>query len=156
QSKNEAERESRERRRELQQLDRRLVSREENLEKRAELVEKREVDAKRQEQSQQQRERGLADREEQSTRLIEETRQQLERVAGLTREEAKRSLIDQMVDESRHEAAKRIRLVEEEARAESDRRAKKIVTIAIERLAGEFIAERTVSVVHLPSDDMKG
>ena len=88
--------------------------------------------------------------------MIEETRQQLERVAGLTREEAKRSLIEQMVDEARHEAAKHIRLVEEEARAEADRKGKKIITIAIERLAGEFIAERTVSVVHLPSDDMKG
>jgi ribonuclease Y len=61
-----------------------------------------------------------------------------------------------MVDEARHDAAKHIRMVEEEARAESDRRAKKIISIAIERLAGEFVAERTVSVVHLPSDDMKG
>ena len=62
-------------------------------------------------------------------------------------EEAKRSLIDQMADEARHEAAKRIRVIEEEAREESDRKAKKIVSIAIERLAGEFVAERTVSVV---------
>src|SRR5262249_7286605 len=109
-----------------------------------------------QEQTLRNRERGLTDREEQCGRLIDETRQQLEQVAGLTREEAKRSLVEQMVDESRHEAAKRIRLVEEEARADSDRRAKKIISIAIERVAGEFVAERTVSVVHLPSDDMKG
>ena len=61
-----------------------------------------------------------------------------------------------MVDEARHEAAKHIRLVEQEAREEADRQAKKIVSIAIERLAGEFVAERTVSVVHLPSDDLKG
>ena len=61
-----------------------------------------------------------------------------------------------MVDEARHEAAKHIRLIEQEAREEADRQAKKIVSIAIERLAGEFVAERTVSVVHLPSDDMKG
>jgi ribonucrease Y len=156
QAKAEAERDSRERRRDLQQLERRLVSREENIEKRAEQVEKREADATKQEQAQQQRERIVREREEQCGRMIEETRQQLERVAELTRDEAKRSLIDQMVDEARHEAAKRIRQVEEEARAESDRRAKKIISIAIERLAGEFVAERTVSVVHLPSDDMKG
>jgi ribonucrease Y len=156
QAKGEAERESRERRRDLQQLERRLVSREENIEKRAEQVEKREADATKQEQAQQQRERTVREREEQCGRMIEETRQQLERVAELTRDEAKRSLIEQMVDQSRHEAAKRIRQVEEEARAESDRRAKKIISIAIERLAGEFVAERTVSVVHLPSDDMKG
>jgi ribonuclease Y len=61
-----------------------------------------------------------------------------------------------MVDEAKHHASRRIRLVEEEAREESDRKAKKIITIAIERLAGEFVADRTVSVVHLPSDDMKG
>ena len=74
----------------------------------------------------------------------------------MTREEAKRTLIEDVVAEARHEAGKRIRQVEEEAREEADRKAKKIVTIAIERLAGDFIAERSVSVVHLPSDDMKG
>ena len=156
QAKTEAEKESRERRRDMGQLEKRLVAREESLEKRAEQIEKREADATKQEQSIRQRERPLAEREQQVTRLIEETRQQLEQVAGLTREEAKRNLVEQMADEARHEAAKRIRLVEEEARLESDRRAKKIVAIAIERLAGEFVAERTVSVVHLPSDDMKG
>jgi len=156
QAKGEAERESRDRRRELQQLERRLTQREESLEKRAEQIEKREGDTAKREETLRQQERIVAEREQETNRLIDETRQQLERVAGLTRDEAKRSLIDQMVDEARHEAAKRIRLVEEEARAESDRKAKKIVTIAIERLAGEFIAERTVSVVHLPSDDMKG
>jgi ribonuclease Y len=156
QAKTEAEKESRERRRELQQIERRLTTREENLEKRAEQLEKREADATRQEQASRQRERALAEREEQCNKTIEETRQQLERVAGLTREAAKRGLVEQMIDEARHEAAKRIRLVEEEARTEADRRAKRIITIAIERLAGEFVAERTVSVVQLPSDDMKG
>jgi len=156
QAKTEGEKETRERRQELQQLERRLVGREESLEKRAEQVEKREASATKLEQTLVQRDRALTEREEQCARLTEETRNQLERVAGLTREEAKQTLIEQMADEARHEAAKRIRLVEEEARAESDRRAKKIVSIAIERLAGEFVAERTVSVVHLPSDDMKG
>src|SRR5207247_1223154 len=76
--------------------------------------------------------------------------------AGMTRDEAKRTLIEQMLDEARHDAARHIRHIEGEAREEADRRAKKIVSIAIERLAGEFVAERTVSVVPLPSDDMKG
>ena len=156
QAKTEVEKESRDRRREMQQLERRLVSREENLEKRAEQIEKREAESGKQEQLLRQKEWQLAERQEECNRMVDETRQQLERVAGLTREEAKRSLIDQMVDEARHDAAKHIRMVEEEARAESDRRAKKIISIAIERLAGEFVAERTVSVVHLPSDDMKG
>ena len=75
---------------------------------------------------------------------------------GLTREEAKRAIIDEIVGQARNEAAKHIRLVEEEAREEADRRAKRILTIAIERMAGEFVAERTVAVVPLPSDEMKG
>jgi ribonuclease Y len=156
QARSEVEKESRERRRELQQLERRLVSREENLEKRGEQIERREAEVTRYEQSVRKKEWELAERQEECDRLVGETRQQLERVAGLTRDEAKRSLIDQMIDEARHEAAKHVRMVEEEARAEADRHAKKIVSIAIERLAGEFVAERTVSVVHLPSDDMKG
>ncbi len=156
QAKGEAEKESRERRRELQQLERRLSAREESLEKRAEQIEKREADSTKREQTISQQERQLAQREEQCGRVVEEARQQLERVAGLTREEAKQTLIEQMTDEARHDAAKRIRLVEEEARAEADRKAKKIISIAIERLAGEFVAERTVYAVHLPSDDMKG
>lgn len=156
QARADVERESRERRRELSQMERRLVQREEGFEKRGEQVEKREAESARREQVLREHEQVLVQQREEVGQLLEATRQQLERVAGLTRDEAKRTLIEQMVDESRHEAAKRIRLVEEEARTEADRRAKKIVTVAIERLAGEFVAERTVSVVHLPSDDMKG
>lgn len=156
QARADVERESRERRRELSQMERRLVQREEGIEKRGEQVEKREAESARREQVLREHEQVLVQQREEVGQLLEATRQQLERVAGLTRDEAKRTLIEQMVDESRHEAAKRIRLVEEEARTEADRRAKKIVTVAIERLAGEFVAERTVSVVHLPSDDMKG
>jgi ribonuclease Y len=156
QARAEAEKESRERRRELQQVERRLTSREESLEKRAEQIEKREAETAKNELAQRQKEKALAEREEQCGLAIEEARQQLERIAGLTRDEAKRALTEQMIDEARHEAAKRIRVIEEEARAEADRRAKKIITIAIERLAGEFVAERTVSVVQLPNDDMKG
>jgi ribonuclease Y len=74
----------------------------------------------------------------------------------MTRDEARKQLIQSMMDEAKHEAAKHIRLIEQEAREEAERQAKKIVSIAIERLAGEFVAERTVSVVHLPSDDLKG
>ena len=156
QARAEAEAESRERRRELQQSERRLETREEGLEKRAGQLEKREAEAGRREQVVQQQEKTLADREAECGRVVDDARQQLERVAGLTRDEARQALIEQMTDQARHEAAKRIRLVEEEARADADRKAKKIITIAIERLAGEFVAERTVSVVTLPSEDMKG
>lgn len=156
QARAEAERETRERRRELQQTEKRLAAKEETLDKRTEQVERRDAELGKREQKLKQREDGIEQKEADCDRQIEEVRRQLEQVAGLTRDEAKRTLIQEMVDEARHDAAKRIRLVEEEARAESDRKAKKIVSIAIERLAGEFVTERTVSVVHLPSDDMKG
>src|SRR5207244_7784575 len=74
----------------------------------------------------------------------------------MTRDESKKTLVDQRPDEARHDAARHIRQIEGEAREEADRRAKKVVSIAIERLAGEIVTERTVSVVPLPSDDMKG
>jgi len=156
QGRTDAEKESRERRRELQQLERRLTTREENLEKRGEQIERREAEVTKLELAQRHKEKALGERDEQCRIAIEQARKELANAAGLTRDEAKRTLMEQMADEARHEAAKRIRMVEEEARAEADRRARKIITIAIERLAGEFVAERTVSVVQLPNDDMKG
>lgn len=156
QAKSEAEKEGRELRRELQQNERRVVSKEEALDKRTEQIEKRDADVNRRDQALKQRERALSDKEAEYTKLVDETRAQLEHVAGMTREEAKRNLVQQMIDQARHDAAKHIRQVEEEAKEEADRKAKKIVSIAIERLAGEFVAERTVTAVHLPSDDMKG
>ena len=150
------EKEARETRKELQTLEKRLAQGEEGLNKRADTVEKRESEIGKRESSIQGREKTVGEREAESKRLINEARNQLERLAEMSRDEAKKSLVDQMVEEARHESAKRIRLIEEEAKEEADQRSKKIVTLAIERLAGDFVAERTVSVVPLPSDDMKG
>jgi ribonuclease Y len=83
-------------------------------------------------------------------------RRKLEETAGLTRDEARRALLDEMTQQARADGAKLVRQIESEAREEADRRAKKIVSIAIERMAGEFVAERSLSVVPLPNDDMKG
>ncbi|MFN8643076.1 MAG: ribonuclease Y [Candidatus Binatia bacterium] len=150
------EQEVKEQRREIQQTERRLVSREETLDRRTEQIDKRDGETKKREQSLRDREQAVAAKQEELQGLIEQTRDQLEQTAGLTRDEARKQLVQSMVDEARHEAAKQIRLVEQEAKESADRQAKKIVSIAIERLAGEFVAERTVSVVHLPSDDLKG
>lgn len=155
-SRDEFEQEVKEQRREIQQNERRLASREETLDRRTEQIDKREGDTKRREQSVADREQRITTKQEELDQLVEQTRNQLEQTAGLTRDEARKQLITSMVDEARHEAAKQIRLVEQEAKESADRQAKKIVSIAIERLAGEFVAERTVSVVHLPSDDLKG
>jgi ribonucrease Y len=156
QVKTDFEKEVRETRRELQILEKRLITKEEGLDKRIEMVEKREGELAKQEGSVKARERSIDEKAAERDRLVDEARRQLERVAGLTREEAKRSLVDQMLEEAKHESAKRIRVIEEEAREEASRKGQKIVALAIERLAGDFVAERTVTVVHLPSDEMKG
>ncbi len=152
----EAERESRDLRKDVTALETKLEAREESFEKRIEAFERREADFNRREQGLRTREKALGDKEAERQALIDEARRALESVAGLTREEAKRVLIEEMLAEARHDASKHIRVVEEEAREEADRRAKRVISVAIERLAGEFVAERTVSTVALPTDDMKG
>ncbi len=151
-----AERELRERRRELTAFEGKLQSREETFDKRQEAFERRETELNRRDQSMRNREKAIGDQEAEHQALIDEARGRLEAVAGLTREEAKRTLIEEMVGQARQESARHIRVVEEEAREEADRRAKRIISIAIERLAGEFVVERTVSVISLPTDEMKG
>ncbi len=156
QAKAESEREAREQRRELQAVERRIAQKEEAIDQKIEAFAQRETELAKRDDALRQRERGLEERRGEIDRLTDAVRQRLEQAAGMTRDEAKRTLLEQMTEEARHDAARHIRQIEAEAREESDRRAKKIVSIAIERLAGEFVAERTVSVVTLPSDDMKG
>ena len=150
------EKEVRETRRELQTFEKRLVSKEEALDKRVDSVEKRDSDLGRREAAIKSREKSIEDKSAECDRQVDEARKQLEQVAGMTREEAKRNLIDQMVEEAKHESAKRIRVVEEGAKEDAVRKSQKIIALAIERLAGDFVAERSVTVVPLPNDELKG
>jgi len=150
------ENEVRETKRELQNQEKRLITKEEGIDKRIESVDKREAELGRREQSLKAREKNVDDKAAECDRQIDEARKQLEQVAGLTREEARKSLIDQMVEEAKHESAKRIRVIEEEAKEDAVRRSQKIVALAIERLAGDFVAERSVTVFPLPNDELKG
>ncbi len=150
------EKEVRETRRELQTFEKRLVSKEEVLDKRVDSVEKRDSDLGRRETAIKSREKSIEDKSAECDRQVDESRKQLEQVAGMTREEAKRNLIDQMVEEAKHDSAKRIRVVEEGAKEEAVRKSQKIIALAIERLAGDFVAERSVTVVPLPNDELKG
>jgi len=150
------EKEVRETRRELQSQEKRLIGKEEAIDKRIEAIEKRENELGRREASVKSREKTIEEKGAECDRQVDEARRQLEQVAGMTREEAKRSLIDQMVEEAKHESAKRIRVIEEEAKEESVRKSQKIVALAIERLAGDFVAERSVTVFPLPNDELKG
>ncbi|MGH7824292.1 MAG: ribonuclease Y [Candidatus Binatia bacterium] len=152
----EFEKEVREIRRELQNLEKRLIGREEGIDRRVDSIDKRESELERREASLKSKEKNVDEKFAERDRQIEEARKQLEQVAGMTREEAKKSLIEEMVNEARHESAKRIRVIEEEAKEEAIRKGQKIVALAIERLAGEFVAERSVTVVPLPNDELKG
>ena len=150
------EKEVRETRREFQTFEKRLVSKEETLDKRVDSVEKRDSDLGRREAAIKSREKSIEDKSVECDRQVDEARKQLEQVAGMTREEAKRNLIDQMVEEAKHDSAKRIRVIEEGAKEEAVRKGQKIIALAIERLAGDFVAERSVTVVALPNDELKG
>lgn len=150
------EKEVRETRRELQSQEKRLIGKEELIDKRVDSVDKREGELSRRENALKSREKTIEDQAVECARQVDQARRQLEQVAGMTREEAKKSLIDEMTEEAKHDSAKRIRVIEEGAKEEAVRKAQKIVALAIERLAGDFVAERSVTVFPLPNDELKG
>ncbi len=141
---------------ELQAIEKRLLARESTIDFRITTLKARSAELTGRGQAFLARRQQLVLEEVDIGRLTAQARYPVERLAGLAREGAKLTLVDEVEAEARHEAVHRVRQVEERSREEADRKAKKIITMAIERLAGGFIAERTVSVVHLPSDDMKG
>jgi ribonuclease Y len=152
----EFEREVRETRRELQNQEKRLIGKEEGIDKRVESIDRREGELNKRDGALKLKDKIIEDKIAEAERHVGEARKQLEQVAGMTREEAKKSLIDQMVEEAKHDSSKRIRVIEEEAKEEAARKSQKIIALAIERLAGDFVAERSVTVVPLPNDELKG
>ncbi|MBN1958559.1 MAG: ribonuclease Y [Desulfuromonadales bacterium] len=150
------EKEARELRREIQTHENRLQQKEENLERKLDHVEEKSEELnKREEQLRQQNDR-LQKKTAQIDQLHDEQLKQLEKISGMSAEQAKQQLIDSMLSEARHDAAKSIKKIEDEALETADKKAQKIMAIAIQRYAGDFVAEKTVSVVPLPSDEMKG
>lgn len=154
--KSEFDAETRETRNELKKEERRLIQKEENLDRKLEQAEKKEREVSREEKKLSKREAEVEQAELNYNELIEEQKQQLEKISGLTAEQAKELLIRAIENEARYEGAKLIKRIENEAKEEADKRAKKIMATAIQRYAGDFVAERTVSVVQLPNDEMKG
>lgn len=150
------ERESKESRKELQNIEKRLLQKEENLDKKSETIDKRDVNLNKREKVVQQQEKELEDRGRELELLIEEERKKLESLSGMSAQEAKEILIRSIEDEARHEAALMIKRIETEAREAADRKAKNIIALAIQRYAGDYVAEKTVSVVNLPNEEMKG
>jgi ribonuclease Y len=148
--------EVRESRKELLSQEKRLVQKEENLDRKVSQVETRDQDLTRREQSLLDRDRNLQQRTDEVEALIAEQRVKLEKVSGLSSEEAKQQLIVAMESEARHDAAKLIRQIEDEAKESADKKAKKILSLTIQRYAGDYVAEKTINSVALPSDEMKG
>ncbi len=136
--------------------EKRLANREETLQKRADLIDRQEAEHQRRDKDMQRRQRELKETEQKIEELADEARRKLERIAAMSSSEARRQLMNNMIDEARHEAAKHIKQIEEDAKIEADKKAKKIIATAIQRYSSEFVSEATVSVVHLPNDDMKG
>lgn len=141
---------------ELQQMEKRLIEREEGMEKRFDSIERREEEIKRSEQSLNDRKRKVDEKESEYKEVLAQVQKQLEVASQLTKEEAKTKLIESVTEEARLESAKLIRQIDEETKAESERRAQQVIAISIERMASEFVSERSVSSVALPNEDMKG
>jgi len=150
------ERESQESRSTLVAAEATLRERETAFSRRVDLVDKKERDLKRQEQDVQRREQTVELRAEELEKLLREESARLERIAGMTADEAKNRLIAGIENEARAEAARRTAEVRDTAQRNAEREARKIIATAIQRYAGDQVSESTVSVVHLPSDDMKG
>lgn len=148
-TKNELERETKERRAELQHYENRVLSKEENLDKKQNALEKRE-------QTLQQKEESIAARSREVDSLYDRGMEELERIAGLSVEQAKEFLLRSIEDDVKHDKARMIRDLESAAKEEADKKAKEYVVSAIQRCAADSVAESTVSVVQLPNDEMKG
>jgi ribonucrease Y len=155
-AKAEWESEAKEMRRELQAQEKRLLQREENLDRKLTQLEEREDDLGRREKHFGGLEDRLKQRESEIDKLIAEQAALLESISGLSAEEARQQLMANMESQARHDCAKGIKQIEDEARETADKKAKEILALAIQRYAGDYVAERAVSVVPLPSDEMKG
>ncbi|CAH0346113.1 ribonuclease Y [Bacillus sp. CECT 9360] len=151
-----AEREVRERRNELQKQENRLLQKEENLDRKDETLDKREVLLEKKDDSLNQRQQHIEEMESKVEETIRKQQTELERVSGLTREEAKAIIIDRIEKELAHDTAIMIKESENRAKEESDKKAKELLSLAIQRCAADHVAETTVSVVNLPNDEMKG
>ncbi len=148
-TKNELDKETKERRAEVQRYEKRVLAKEETLDKKIEAVEKRDLNITRKEEE-------LSKMKQKVDELGQQRQQELERISGLTSEQAKEYLLKTVEDEVKHDTAVMIKTLESRAKEEADKKAKEYVVTAIQRCAADHVAETTISVVQLPNDEMKG
>ncbi|MEW6570139.1 MAG: ribonuclease Y [Nitrospirota bacterium] len=156
QAKADVDKELRERRSELNHLDKRLRQKDEVLERKFEQIEKREQELSRREKDCTFKERAIQDKENTLNRLVREQTQVLERLSGLSSEDARQELLKKIEEESRFEAAKIAKRIEDESRENAEKKAKEIIGLAVQRYASDYVTDATVTSVSLPNDEMKG
>lgn len=156
QAKNELEHETKSRRMELQNTEKRLAQKEANLDKKIELIERKEDELSKKDRENSQKQSLLDTKIRENEALIVKGKERLEKISGFTAEEAKKTLMQAMEDEAKYESMKIIKKIEEEAKEKADKKAKEIIAFAIQRYAGDYVGEDTVSVVTLPNEEMKG
>ncbi|WP_370874989.1 ribonuclease Y [Cytobacillus purgationiresistens] len=152
----EAEREIRERRNELQKQENRLLQREENLDRKDDTLDKRESILEKRDDTLSKRQQHIEEMESKVDIMVQSQQAELERISGLTREEAKSIILERTEQEVAHDIAIMVKESEIRAKEDSDKKAREILSLAIQRCAADHVAETTVSVVNLPNDEMKG
>jgi len=155
-TKAEFEKETRSKKFDLQKLEKRLAQKEENLEKKVSLIDQKEIVTAKREKAVAAQEKTVKEMEEKYSQVLDEQKRMLEKISGMTSEEAKKLLMQSLENEAKHESARTIRRIEEETKENADKIARNIIAMAIQRYSAEYVAEKTVSVVALPNDEMKG
>jgi ribonuclease Y len=156
QARSEFESVSRKRRSELEALERRLTQKEDNLDKRGDEIARRDKEISQQDRQVTAREKSLEKKEAELDRMVAEERNRLEQIAGLTAQQAREELVRVMEDDAKIEAAHIVKRIEDEAREQAHKQAQRIIGMAVQRSASDYVSETTVSVVMLPNDEMKG
>jgi ribonucrease Y len=155
-AKDEAEKEAKDLLTQHSRAEERLQKREENLERKNEHCDSREKEIAGREKGLQKIEERAKALQKESEQLVDQQRRALEKVAGMTPDEARQVLVQEFMEEAKQLAAREARAIEDAARDEAEQRAKRLISIAVQRYAGEHIQERTVSTIHLPNDELKG
>jgi len=155
-AKTDMERELRDKQRGSSRIETRLQNREDSIDRKYESLERREADLARKEKDFTSKEKIVSEREKELDLIIEDARKKIENIAGMSQESAKNELINLIEDEAKLEAAKKLKQIEDEFQQSSEKKARDIIALAIQRYAGQYTSEKTIFVVNLPSDDMKG
>ncbi|NIO15819.1 MAG: ribonuclease Y [Deltaproteobacteria bacterium] len=150
------EKETQEKKGELQRLERRFLQKEELLDRRTESLETREADFTKREKQLDQTQKQLSKDIEAYKEKIQETKDRLERISGYTLEQAKQELMDMIEDEAKMDVAKKIKAIEDTFKEEADRKAQKMIALAIQKYSADYVSERVVTTVPLPNEEMKG